>query len=188
MPTRQGKILGIDCEITVDAGAYGMWPQGPYSGSQYGGALSARTSMRSRTTAPASPPSRPTRRRSVHIAGSAGPGACFADERTIDEIAHAIGRDPVAVRIENMIRPEQMPYASVTGMLYDCGKLPAARLCAERRTCRRSATPATRRAGRARPSVSASPVSPSKPPTAPPSSPRAAPRSFQVSKAAQRAS
>src|SRR5579863_2248189 len=27
---RQGKILGIDCEITVDAGAYGMWPQGPY--------------------------------------------------------------------------------------------------------------------------------------------------------------
>ena len=27
---RQGKILGIDCEITVDAGAYGLWPQGPY--------------------------------------------------------------------------------------------------------------------------------------------------------------
>jgi carbon-monoxide dehydrogenase large subunit len=27
---RQGKVLGIDCEITVDAGAYGLWPQGPY--------------------------------------------------------------------------------------------------------------------------------------------------------------
>src|SRR5689334_24240594 len=27
---RTGKILGIDTEITVDAGAYGLWPQGPY--------------------------------------------------------------------------------------------------------------------------------------------------------------
>src|SRR5829696_1059047 len=27
---RRGQILGIDCDITVDAGAYGLWPQGPY--------------------------------------------------------------------------------------------------------------------------------------------------------------
>ncbi len=27
---RRGKILGIDCDVTVDGGAYGMWPQGPY--------------------------------------------------------------------------------------------------------------------------------------------------------------
>jgi len=27
---RQGQVLGIDCDITVDAGAYGLWPQGPY--------------------------------------------------------------------------------------------------------------------------------------------------------------
>ena len=27
---RRGKILGIDTEIVVDAGAYGLWPQGPY--------------------------------------------------------------------------------------------------------------------------------------------------------------
>ena len=30
MPTGTGKILGIDTEIIVDAGAYGLWPQGPY--------------------------------------------------------------------------------------------------------------------------------------------------------------
>ena len=30
MPTGSGKILGIDTEIIVDAGAYGLWPQGPY--------------------------------------------------------------------------------------------------------------------------------------------------------------
>ncbi|MEA2745356.1 MAG: aerobic carbon-monoxide dehydrogenase large subunit [Acetobacteraceae bacterium] len=27
---RRGHVLGVDCDIIVDAGAYGMWPQGPY--------------------------------------------------------------------------------------------------------------------------------------------------------------
>jgi aerobic carbon-monoxide dehydrogenase large subunit len=27
---RRGQVLGVDCDIIVDAGAYGMWPQGPY--------------------------------------------------------------------------------------------------------------------------------------------------------------
>jgi hypothetical protein len=53
-------------------------------------------------------------------------------ERTIDEVARAIGRDPVEVRIENMISPEQMPYASIGRMHYDSGDYPASvRLCAD---------------------------------------------------------
>jgi hypothetical protein len=28
---RHGKVLGLDAEIVVDAGAYGMWPRGPTS-------------------------------------------------------------------------------------------------------------------------------------------------------------
>ena len=59
-------------------------------------------------------------------------GACFAIERTIDEVAHAVGRDPVEVRIENMVRSDQMPYASIGGMNYDAGDYAAGvRLCAE---------------------------------------------------------
>ncbi|MGH7112903.1 MAG: hypothetical protein ACREE9_00210, partial [Stellaceae bacterium] len=27
----EGSILGVDAEIVVDAGAYGLWPQGPYN-------------------------------------------------------------------------------------------------------------------------------------------------------------
>jgi carbon-monoxide dehydrogenase large subunit len=128
---RQGKILGIDCEITVDAGAYGMWPQGPYQEANMAARCLPgpyaiphyRASIA--TIATNKTPIGPYR-------GVGRPGACFAIERTIDEIAHAIGRDPVAVRIENMIRPEQMPYASITGMHYDCGNYPASvRLCAE---------------------------------------------------------
>ena len=64
--------------------------------------------------------------------GVGRPGACFAIERTIDEVARAVGRDPVEVRIENMVRPEQMPYTSIAGMRYDSGDYPASvRLCAE---------------------------------------------------------
>ena len=122
--------------------------------------------------------------------GVGRPGACFAVERTIDEVARAVGRDPVAVRIENMIRPEQMPYASITGMRYDTGDYPASvRLCAELLNLpeirARQQDRASRTGGS---SASALPASPSRPRTAPPSSPRAVRRSSPVSKAAPRAS
>jgi carbon-monoxide dehydrogenase large subunit len=128
---RDGHVLGIDCEITVDAGAYGMWPQGPYQEAN----MAARClpgpytiphyRARTFTVATNKTPIGPYR-------GVGRPGACFAVERTIDEVARAVGRDPVEVRSENMIRPEQMPYASVTGMRYDNGDYPGSvRLCAE---------------------------------------------------------
>ena len=108
-----------------------LWPQGPYQEAN----MAARTlpgpyaiphyRARTYTVATNKTPIGPYR-------GVGRPGACFAVERTIDEVARAVGRDPVAVRIENMIRPEQMPYTSVTGMRYDTGDYPASvRLCAE---------------------------------------------------------
>jgi aerobic carbon-monoxide dehydrogenase large subunit len=127
---RSGRLLGIDCDITVDAGAYGMWPQGPYQEAN----MAARTlpgpytfphfRARTFTVATNKTPIGPYR-------GVGRPGACFAVERTIDEVARAVGRDLVAVRIENMIRPEQMPHTSVTGMRYDSGDYPeSVRRCA----------------------------------------------------------
>jgi aerobic carbon-monoxide dehydrogenase large subunit len=65
---RQGRILGIDVEITVDAGAYGLWPQGPYQEAAMAGRI------RSRTTGPSITQWRPTRRRSVPIAALAARG------------------------------------------------------------------------------------------------------------------
>src|SRR5437763_3473787 len=128
---RQGHILGVDAEIVVDAGAYGLWPQGPYQEANMAGrALPGPYTIpnyraRTYTVATNKTPLGPYR-------GVGRPGACFAIERTIDEVARAIGRDPVEVRIENMIRSEQMPYASIAGMRYDTGDYPASvRLCAE---------------------------------------------------------
>jgi len=128
---RRGRILGIDCEITVDAGAYGMWPQGPYQEANMvarslpGPYAVPHYRARTYTVATNKTPIGPYR-------GVGRPGACFAVERTIDEIARAVGRDPVAVRLENMVQPDQMPYKSITGMHYDSGDYPnSLRLCTE---------------------------------------------------------
>ena len=128
---KRGRILGIDAEIVVDAGAYGLWPQGPYQEAN----MAARVlpgpytipSYRARhfTVATNKAPVGPYR-------GVGRPAACFAVERTIDEVARAVGRDPVEVRIENMIPAAAMPFTSITGMRYDTGDYPACvRLCAE---------------------------------------------------------
>lgn len=128
---RTGKILGIDTEITVDAGAYGLWPQGPYQEANMaaralpGPYKIANYRARYTTVATNKTPLGPYR-------GVGRPGACFAIERTLDEIAHQAGIDPAEVRIANMIPRDEMPYTSVTGNRYDTGDYPASvRLCAK---------------------------------------------------------
>jgi aerobic carbon-monoxide dehydrogenase large subunit len=64
--------------------------------------------------------------------GAGRPEAAFAMERTIDVIASELGLEPAAVRLRNMIRPDEMPYRR--GMpyrdgqpiVYDGGDYPAA--------------------------------------------------------------
>jgi len=128
---RHGKVLGLDAEIVVDAGAYGMWPRGPTSETNMaarclpGPYMIANYRARGCTVATNKTPFGPYR-------GVGRTGACFAIERTIDEVARAVGRDPVELRTENMVRPEQMPYLSVGRLQYDGGDYPAAvRLCAQ---------------------------------------------------------
>ncbi|MDB5796995.1 MAG: xanthine dehydrogenase family protein molybdopterin-binding subunit [Paucimonas sp.] len=116
----RGKILGLDVEIWVDAGAYSHWPNGPFMET----GMAARNipgpyvidnyRSRSYTVATNKSPIGAYR-------GVARPAACFTIERTIDEIAHAIGREPHEVRMENMVPVEAMPYRNVTRLLYDTG-------------------------------------------------------------------
>src|SRR5215468_10855235 len=128
---RQGRILGVDAEIVVDAGAYGLWPQGPYhEASMVARALPGPYTIpnyraKHYTVATNKTPLGPYR-------GVGRPGACFAIERLIDEIARAVERDPNEVRVVNMVRPEQMPFTTVGGLRLDSGDYPASvRLCAE---------------------------------------------------------
>ncbi|HXG50711.1 MAG TPA: xanthine dehydrogenase family protein molybdopterin-binding subunit [candidate division Zixibacteria bacterium] len=56
--------------------------------------------------------------------GIGKPGMCFIWERTMDRIARELGLSPIEVRRRNLIRPEEMPYATPSGNLYDSGDYP----------------------------------------------------------------
>ena len=75
--------------------------------------------------------------------------ASYLIERLVDNAAHELGVDLTRFRLDNFIQPEQFPYHSATGFVYDSGTTP--RRCGSR--SRRSATRAcgasrTRRARR----------------------------------------
>ena len=121
----QGKLLGIDCEAWCDTGAYSPWPwpagieagtapsnmQGPYDVQ----AVRARAM----TIASNKPPVQPYR-------GVARPGVCFAHETLMDALALAVGCEPHEIRLRNLVRPEQMPYRTVSKKLLDSGDYPEA--------------------------------------------------------------
>jgi 2-furoyl-CoA dehydrogenase large subunit len=50
----------------------------------------------------------------------------FETEGMMDRLAERLGLDPAEVRRRNLLRPEQMPYRTPTGGLYDSGDYPAA--------------------------------------------------------------
>ena len=52
--------------------------------------------------------------------------ASYLIERLVDEAAHELGADPAELRLKNFIQPEQFPYHSATGFVYDSGDYPKA--------------------------------------------------------------
>ncbi|WP_034490945.1 xanthine dehydrogenase family protein molybdopterin-binding subunit [Afifella pfennigii] len=53
--------------------------------------------------------------------GAGRPEAAYTIERLMDEAARVCGLSPAEIRRRNFIRPEQLPYETVTGRLYDTG-------------------------------------------------------------------
>ncbi|WP_210210159.1 xanthine dehydrogenase family protein molybdopterin-binding subunit [Rhodopseudomonas palustris] len=119
----QGRLLGLDADIVVDAGAYSIWPHTcAFDAIQAAGILPGPYQIKNyrvtgRTVATNKPPIQAYR-------AVARPGACFATELIVDAVARAVNREPHEVRRENLIPVELMPYRSVTGKLYDSGDYP----------------------------------------------------------------
>ncbi len=53
--------------------------------------------------------------------GAGRPEATFLIERVMDLVAREVGKDPAEVRRLNFVKPEQFPYKSATGSVYDSG-------------------------------------------------------------------
>jgi aerobic carbon-monoxide dehydrogenase large subunit len=120
---QRGRLLGLDAEVTVDVGAYSVWPfTACLEAAQAGGNLPGPyvlPAYRCKTYSVATnkPPFVPYR-------GVARPGVCFAIELTIDAIARAVGREPHEVRAENLVPASAMPYNNVTNKHFDSGDYP----------------------------------------------------------------
>ena len=52
--------------------------------------------------------------------------ASYLIERLVQNAAYDLGIDPVEIRMRNFIKPEQFPYRSPTGFVYDSGDYPRA--------------------------------------------------------------
>ena len=112
---RDGTLLGLDGSVTIDAGAYALWPTGAFAEA----AMAARNlpgpyriqhlRIKNSTVATNKAPMGPYR-------GVARPGACFAIERLVDEVARELGRDPLDLRRQNIVTAAELPYETQAAM------------------------------------------------------------------------
>ena len=120
-----GRLLAIDCDATVDSGAYSSYPfSACLEAAQVGSILPGPYKMegfdcRTWSVATNKPPILPYR-------GVARTGVCFAIELMIDAVARAAKLEPHAVRLANLVQPHEMPYDNITGKHFDSGDYPQA--------------------------------------------------------------
>lgn len=113
-----GTIVGLRADATADIGAYSIYPwtaaiepvqtisflPGPYRVPHYRG--------RTRGVATSKAPLGPYR-------GVGRPVATFVMEGLMDRAARRLGMDPTELRLRNFIRPEEFPYQSPSGIVWD---------------------------------------------------------------------
>ena len=118
-----GTIVGLRVRSVGDAGAYAgfggalvlgpsrMMAQGVYRIPKLGFEGAVATS----TTTPMGA-----------FRGAGRPEAAALLERIIDIAADELGMDPVDLRLKNLLRPDEFPYRTLTGVTYDSGDYAAA--------------------------------------------------------------
>lgn len=117
---RDGNLIGLEGKVYIDAGAYALWPTGAFMEASMAsrnlpGPYRLRAlDIQTYTVATSKAPMGPYR-------GVARPGACFAIERLVDVIAHELGREPIDIRRQNIVRKEQLPYVTQGGLKFDTG-------------------------------------------------------------------
>jgi aerobic carbon-monoxide dehydrogenase large subunit len=117
---RDGTLLGIEGDIYIDAGAYALWPTGAFqeasmaSRNLTGPYRMRHLKLNAHTVATNKAPMGPYR-------GVARPGATFALERLVDEVARELGREPFDLRRQNIVTSTELPYKTAAGMKLDTG-------------------------------------------------------------------
>lgn len=114
----EGRLLGLKADVIGDIGAYSIYPwtgalepvqvvsflPGPYRMEHYHG--------RVRGVLTPKPPTGPYR-------GVGRPSSTFAMERLMDMAARRLAMDPAEIRRRNLVRAEEFPYRTGSGIIWD---------------------------------------------------------------------
>jgi aerobic carbon-monoxide dehydrogenase large subunit len=116
--TRDGKVLGLKLRLIADIGAYNMlltaaiptltmtMASGPYDIPAIRCTLTEVFTNKTPTDA---------------YRGAGRPEATYFVERAMDMLARELTIDPAELRRRNFIRPQQFPFTTQTGAVYDSG-------------------------------------------------------------------
>jgi carbon-monoxide dehydrogenase large subunit len=115
-----GTVTALDADVTVDVGAYGIYPHG-----QLLEALGTPVMI----TGPYRIPALRFRARAVATNKCPGGGyrgvglavSVFVHERLMDIVAGLVELEPAEVRRRNLIRRDELPRAHAAGLVYDSG-------------------------------------------------------------------
>jgi aerobic carbon-monoxide dehydrogenase large subunit len=114
----EGRILGLRAEVIGDVGAYSIYPwtaaiepvqvvsflPGPYRVPNYHGRVRAVATSKTPTGA---------------YRGVGRPISTFVMERLMDMAAAKLSLDPLEMRRRNMVRADEFPYKSASGIVWD---------------------------------------------------------------------
>jgi carbon-monoxide dehydrogenase large subunit len=121
----EGRLLALDCEATVDSGAYSSYP---FSACLEAGQVTSilpglydfpHYRCRAYSVATNKPPILPYR-------GVARTGVCFALEVTIDALARELRTEATELRFRSLVQPGQMPFDNIAKRHFDSGNYPEA--------------------------------------------------------------
>jgi aerobic carbon-monoxide dehydrogenase large subunit len=120
--TREGRLLALGVDVVADHGAFNATAQP----SRYpAGFFSVFTGSYDLEAAHCRVTGAFTNKAPGGVAYSCSfriAEAVYLVERLVDCLAHELGIDPVDLRLRNLLRPEQFPYQSRTGWVYDSGE------------------------------------------------------------------
>jgi aerobic carbon-monoxide dehydrogenase large subunit len=123
--TKEGKILGLRVDVLADHGAFNAtaqptnYPAGffhIFTGSYDYGAAHCKVTGVYTNKAPGGV---------AYACSFRVTEAVYLVERIVDCLADELKMDPAALRMQNLLRPEQFPYTTPTGWEYDSGDYPA---------------------------------------------------------------
>jgi carbon-monoxide dehydrogenase large subunit len=115
---QDGRILALRADVIGDVGAYSIYPwtaalepvqvvsflPGPYRVPAYRGRVRGVSTCKA--------PSGPYR-------GVGRPTSTFVMERLVDMAARKLAMDPKELRLRNLVKPEEFPYKTASGIVWD---------------------------------------------------------------------